>query len=93
MDQSELTVSTEINPEREALMRFAGLEWRFVRGEGVWLFDDAGRRFLDAYAQYGVLALGHNAPAVSSAIRRALESNVPAMVQPYAAVHAEALAR
>src|SRR5476651_1256635 len=93
MNQSELAAITEINPEREALMRFAGLDWRFVRGEGVWLFDEAGKRFLDAYAQYGVLALGHNPPAVTGALKRALEANMAAMVQPYAAVHAEALAR
>ena len=75
------------------LMRLAGLDLRFVRGEGVWLWSEAGRRYLDGYAQYGALALGHNHPAVKAAIIAALDSSVPAMVQPYAATHAEALAR
>src|SRR5207248_9163809 len=58
----------------------------------VWLTDDTGRRFLDCYAQYGALALGHNAPAVVAAARAALDGAEPAMVQPYRAPHAEALA-
>jgi acetylornithine/succinyldiaminopimelate/putrescine aminotransferase/predicted amino acid dehydrogenase len=65
--------------------------WR--RASGVWLEDEAGRRFLDCYAQYGVHALGHNAPTVTAAVRAALDSEEPTMVQPYRAHHAEELAR
>ena len=73
-------------------MQWAGMKRQFVRGEGVWLFDERGRRFLDAYAQYGALALGHNHPAVKVAIADALEGHMPAMVQPYTATSAAALA-
>lgn len=38
----------------------------FVRGEGAWLIDAAGRRYLDAYNN--VTSLGHCHPAVVSAI-------------------------
>lgn len=37
-----------------------------VRGEGVWLYDKAGRRYLDAYNN--VASLGHCHPAVVDAI-------------------------
>jgi 4-aminobutyrate aminotransferase-like enzyme len=40
----------------------------FVRGEGVWLFDAEGRRFLDAYNN--VPHVGHCHPAVVDAITR-----------------------
>jgi acetylornithine/N-succinyldiaminopimelate aminotransferase len=40
-----------------------------VRGEGVWLFDTEGNRYLDAIAGLGVNALGHNHPAVVKAIQ------------------------
>jgi acetylornithine/succinyldiaminopimelate/putrescine aminotransferase/predicted amino acid dehydrogenase len=93
MNTNVATHGIELNPERERLMRFAGLARRFMRAEGVWLFDETGRRFLDCYGQYGALALGHNHAAVKEALRGALDSNVPAMVQPYAPVHAEVLAR
>ena len=81
------------NPELRRLTALCGLDRRFVRGEGVWLTDAAGRRFLDAYAQYGAVVLGHNAPAVREAVEAALHDRVPAMVQPHEAAHAEALGR
>ena len=39
----------------------------FVRGEGAWLIDPAGRRYLDAYNN--VTSLGHCHPGVVEAIR------------------------
>lgn len=39
-----------------------------VRGEGVWLFDPAGRRYLDAYNN--VACVGHSHPHVVEAIAR-----------------------
>ena len=56
------------NPELRRLTGLCGLDRRFVHGEGAWLTDDSGRRFLDAYAQYGAVVLGHNAPAVREAV-------------------------
>jgi acetylornithine/succinyldiaminopimelate/putrescine aminotransferase/predicted amino acid dehydrogenase len=79
------------NPELRRLMRLCNLEHTFVQGEGVWLTDADGRRYLDAYAQYGAVALGHAAPEVSAAVRAALDAKTPAMVQPYLAAQAEAL--
>jgi acetylornithine aminotransferase len=40
----------------------------FVKGEGVWLWDDQGRRYLDALAGVAVGVLGHAHPAVRDAI-------------------------
>lgn len=40
----------------------------FVRGEGVWLFDTQGRRYLDTTAGIAVCGLGHAHPAVAEAI-------------------------
>ena len=79
------------NPELRRLMRLCNLEHTFVQGEGVWLTDADGRRYLDAYAQYGAVALGHAAPEVGAAVRAALDAKTPAMVQPYLAAQAEAL--
>lgn len=39
-----------------------------VRGEGVWLWDSDGRRYLDAYNN--VASLGHGHPAVFAAVSR-----------------------
>jgi len=40
----------------------------FARGEGVWLWDTAGRRYLDALSGIAVCGLGHAHPAVSQAL-------------------------
>ena len=39
-----------------------------VRGEGCWLWDSQGRRYLDLSAAQGVAMLGHCHPALSAAI-------------------------
>jgi len=40
----------------------------FERGEGVWLWDDTGKRYLDALSGIAVCGLGHAHPAVREAI-------------------------
>ena len=40
----------------------------FVRGEGVWLWDDQGKRYLDALAGVAVCGLGHCHPDLVKAI-------------------------
>lgn len=82
-----------LNPTLARLLALCRLDRRFVRGKGVWLFDEQDRWFLDGYAQYGAVALGHAAPGPVAALRAALEQGLPAMVQPYRAPAAEQLAR
>lgn len=41
----------------------------FVRGEGVWLVADDGRRYLDMLSGIGVNVLGHGHPALVAAVR------------------------
>ena len=40
----------------------------FVRGEGAWLWDDKGNKYLDALAGVAVCGLGHAHPAVTAAV-------------------------
>ena len=40
----------------------------FVKGEGCWLYDDKGKKYLDMLAGIAVCNLGHCHPAVSDAI-------------------------
>lgn len=41
---------------------------QFVRGEGSWLFDAAGKRYLDLLSGLAVTSLGHAHPEVAAAI-------------------------
>lgn len=47
---------------------YARLPVAFSHGEGVWLFDDTGKRYLDALAGIAVSTLGHNHPRLVGAI-------------------------
>jgi acetylornithine aminotransferase len=46
------------------------LDISFTHGEGAWLVDSVGRRYLDAIAGIGVNSLGHAHPAVTEAVSR-----------------------
>ena len=47
---------------------YARMSVAFERGEGVWLFDQQGNKFLDALSGIAVCGLGHAHPAVTWAI-------------------------
>ena len=40
----------------------------FVRGEGSWLWDDTGKRYLDFIQGWAVNCLGHSSPVVAEAL-------------------------
>ncbi|VAW05418.1 Acetylornithine aminotransferase [hydrothermal vent metagenome] len=46
----------------------------FVKGEGSWLIEEDGRRFLDLGAGIGVNALGHVHPALVTALKQQAEN-------------------
>ena len=47
---------------------YSRLPVTFVKGEGVWLWDDQGERYLDALAGVAVCGLGHCHPRLTKAI-------------------------
>ena len=47
---------------------YARLPVAFVRGEGVWLWDESGQKYLDALAGIAVSGLGHAHPRLVRAI-------------------------
>ena len=47
---------------------YARLPVAFTHGEGVWLFDETGKRYLDALSGIAVSTLGHNHPRLVRAI-------------------------
>jgi len=47
-----------------------------VRGEGVWLWDEAGKKYLDALAGIAVNTLGYAHPRLTEALRKRIESGV-----------------
>ena len=48
----------------------------FVRGEGVWLWDEAGKKYLDALAGIAVNTLGYRHPRLTKALLDRVNSGV-----------------
>lgn len=48
-----------------------------AQAQGCWVTDVEGNEYLDCLAGAGTLALGHNHPATTSAIKAVLESGLP----------------
>lgn len=50
------------------MKNYAPLPVTFVRGEGAWLWDTSGKKYLDALCGVAVCGLGHVHPAVTKAL-------------------------
>ncbi len=81
-----------LNPTIAQLLRVYRMDRTWVEGRGSRLWDESRRGFLDFYSQYGAVSLGHNHPAIVETVTSALTESAPAMVQPYRARYAVALA-
>jgi 4-aminobutyrate aminotransferase-like enzyme len=50
------------------LYHFYSDPMQIIRGEGVYLFDHRGKRYLDCYSGVGTMGLGHSHPEVMEAV-------------------------
>ena len=55
---------------------YGRLPIQFERGNGAWLWDDEGNRYLDAIGGIAVCALGHAHPAVAEAVSEQMNTLV-----------------
>ncbi|MGH9293938.1 MAG: aspartate aminotransferase family protein, partial [Acidimicrobiales bacterium] len=61
--------------------RTVGFDRFYERGEGCYLYDRDGARYLDFLSGFGVYALGRSHPVVKKALQDALELDLPNLVQ------------
>jgi ornithine--oxo-acid transaminase len=72
---------TYLNAQLVRVLKTLGYDVNFVRGEGAYLYDTAGRRYLDLLSGFGVFALGRNHPAVIDALKQVLDARMAGLVQ------------
>lgn len=63
-----------ISPDLARLLRLTGFGAMEVKGEGCWVYDQSGKRYLDFSGGYGVFTLGHRHPKVIAAVKDQLDS-------------------
>ncbi|GHJ50597.1 glutamate-1-semialdehyde 2,1-aminomutase [Catellatospora sp. TT07R-123] len=70
-DRAAAIVPGGVNSPVRAFRAVGGVPRFMVRGEGPWLFDADGRRYVDLVCSWGPLLLGHAHPEVVAAIQDA----------------------
>jgi len=70
-----------LNEQMIRLLKAIGYDVRFCRGQGQYLYDREGTRYLDLLSGYGVFAIGRNHPVLREALKRVIDSDLPNLVQ------------
>jgi ornithine--oxo-acid transaminase len=79
--QGHALYEAHVNPRFARALRIIGFDRAYVRGQGAYLWDDKGRKYLDMLAGYGVFNIGRNHPVVKQALRDVMEADVSSLVQ------------
>jgi ornithine--oxo-acid transaminase len=70
-----------LNSQMIRVLRTIGFDRHYVRGQGAYLFDQEGDRYLDLLSGFGVFAVGRNHPTVIGALQQTLMAELPNLVQ------------
>lgn len=70
-----------VNPAFVKMLRTIGFDKGYVRGEGSYLYDAEGQRYLDLLTGWGVFALGRNHPKVRAMLEQVMSRELPNLVR------------
>src|ERR1700675_3832014 len=73
--------SRHLNEQLVRVLKTIGYDVGFQKGQGQYLFDRNGARYLDLLSGFGVFAIGRNHPALRRALKSVLDSDLPNLVQ------------
>ncbi|PZS19006.1 MAG: aspartate aminotransferase family protein, partial [Acidimicrobiales bacterium] len=70
-----------LNPQTPRVLRAIGFDKVYEKGDGSYLYDVDGRRYLDFLAGFGVFGVGRNHPVVRNTLHEILDRQLADMVQ------------
>src|SRR4051794_41929912 len=73
--------SEHLNPVFVKMLKAIGFDKGYVRGEGCYLWDAEGNKYLDLLTGWGVFALGRNHPKVKAILKQLLDQEMPNLVR------------
>src|ERR1700750_77337 len=73
--------SQHLNEQLVRVLKTIGYDVGFQKGQGQYLFDREGARYLDLLSGFGVFAIGRNHPSLRTALKSVLDSDFPNLVQ------------
>jgi ornithine--oxo-acid transaminase len=81
LDEASSLHSKYVNHQLVRVLHATGFEVDYKRAEGAYLFDYENNKYLDFLSGFGVFALGRNHPKIKSALIKAIEMDLPNLVQ------------
>ncbi len=73
--------TAHLNEQMVRVLQTIGYDVGFRAGQGQYLFDRHGDRYLDLLSGWGVFAIGRNHPVVRDALKAVLGSDLPNLIQ------------
>ncbi len=70
-----------VNPAFVKMLKTIGFDKNYVRGEGCYLWDPQGNKYLDLLTGWGVFMLGRNHPKIRAALHELLDAASPNLVR------------
>lgn len=70
-----------INPQFAKVLHIIGFDVNYVRGQGQYLWDDKGDRYIDCLSGYGVFACGRGHPTIKKALHDAMDLDLPNLIK------------
>jgi ornithine--oxo-acid transaminase len=73
--------SEHLNPSFVKMLRTIGFDKGYVRGEGCYIWDAEGNKYLDLLTGWGVFALGRHHPKVKAILQQLIDRDLPNLVR------------
>ncbi len=70
-----------LNPSFVKMLRAIGFDKGYVRGQGAYLWDEKGNKYLDLLTGWGVFALGRNHPKIKAVLKQLIDMDRPNLVR------------
>jgi ornithine--oxo-acid transaminase len=70
-----------VNPVFVKMLKAIGFDKGYVRGQGSYLWDAEGNKYLDLLTGWGVFALGRNHPKVKAILQQLIATDQPNLVR------------
>jgi ornithine--oxo-acid transaminase len=70
-----------VNAAFVKMLKTIGFDKNYVRGQGAYLWDGEGNKYLDLLTGWGVFALGRNHPKIKAVLEQVLAQDLPNLVR------------
>lgn len=70
-----------VNPALAKVLKIIGYDVNYTRGQGAYLYDDQGQRYIDCLGGYAVFNCGRNHPTIRQALKQAMDLDLPNLVK------------